>query len=328
MPERKAVFRQNPNSNFGFASILFTVMLKGQKPPTMPVQNIGKLRLLCVSSMLVLQLGFLVAFLLAQDVTWVTVEGTASMQDISKEEARRRSVEDATRRAVEKVVGTNISAETLIVNLRLSGSILGAIPYGRVVDKKIVEEGVVNIHDEKHDGSSVVYKVKMKAAVAEETTGADPDFRLEASLNRSSFKDGDEMIIRIKPKKDCYVSVFTILEDEKIVRLIPNQLKADNALKADATFFFPDENDKTKGIRLRVHTPEGKDAVTETIYVLGLKQPIDFNAAKFQEGIYGVYNGQTAFMNDLINEIVGIPLSERAEQLMPYQIIKDSGGVE
>ncbi|HID30272.1 MAG TPA: DUF4384 domain-containing protein [Desulfobacterales bacterium] len=286
----------------------------------MPAQTIVKLAVSSVSWILVLQFAFLVPLPLAQDVTWVTVEGTAPMEDISKEEARTRSVEDATRRAVEKVVGANISAETLIVNLRLSGSILGAIPYGRVVDRKIVEEGVVNIHDEKHDGSSVVYKVKMKAAVAEETTGADPDFKLQASLNRSSFNDGDEMVIRIKPKKDCHVSVFTILEDEKIVRLIPNQLKPDNSLKANETFFFPDENDKGKGLRLRVHTPEGKDAVTETIYVLGLKQPIDFNAGKFQEGIYGIYNGQTAFMNDLIKEIVGIPLSERAEQLMPYQI--------
>jgi hypothetical protein len=292
----------------------------------MPIQCVVKLRVSSVLSILVLQFAFLVPFLLAQDLTWVTVEGIAPMQDISKEEARSRAIEDATRKAVQKVVGANISAETLIVNLRLSGSILGAIPYGRVVDKKIVEESVVNIHDEKHDRSSVVYRVKMKAAVAEETTGADPDFRLEASLNRSSFKDGDEMVIRIKPKKDCYISVFTILEDEKIVRLIPNQLKEDNSLTANETFFFPDENDKKKGIRLRVHTPEGKDAVTETIYVLGLKQPIDFNAGKFQEGIYGIYNGQTAFMNDLIKEIVGIPLSERAEQLMPYQIIKDSGG--
>ena len=294
----------------------------------MPVQTIVKLTVSCAFSILVLQFAFLVPFLFAQDVTWVTVEGTAPMKDVSKEEARRRSVEDGTRKAVEKVVGANISAETLIVNLRLSGSILGAIPYGRVVDKKIVEESVVNIHDDKHDGSSVVYKVKMKAAVAEETTGADPDFRLEASLNRSNFKDGDEMVIRIKPRKDCYVSIFTILEDEKIVRLIPNQLKPDNSLKANETFFFPDKNDKGKGIRLRVHTPEGKDSVRETIYVLGLKQPVDLNAGKFQEGIYGTYNGQTAFMNELIKEIICIPLSERAEQLMPYQIIKGNGGIK
>lgn len=39
-------------------------------------------------------------FLPAQDATWVTVEGTAPMQDISKEEARSRAIEDAMRKAV------------------------------------------------------------------------------------------------------------------------------------------------------------------------------------------------------------------------------------
>jgi len=287
-----------------------------------------KAKFLCILSIFVLQFALSVPFLIAQDVTWVTVEGTAPTGDGSKEEARSRAVEDAICKAIEKVVGINISAETLIVNLRLSGGILGAIPYGKVVDKEIIEESVVNIHEKGHEKPSVVYRVKMKAAVAEETTGADPHFSLEASLNQSSFRDGDEMLIRIKPTKDCYVSVFTILEDEKILRLIPNRLKADNFLTANKTFSFPDETDKRKGIRLKVHTPEGKDAVTESLYVLALKQHPDFDTDRFQEGIYGVYNGQTAFMNDLIREIVGIPLSERAEKLVPYQISKSNGGAK
>jgi len=74
-----------------------------------------------------LQCAFFVPFLLAQDVTWVTVEGTAPMEHISKEEARGLAIEDAMGKAVEEVVGANISAETLVVNLRLSGSILGVV---------------------------------------------------------------------------------------------------------------------------------------------------------------------------------------------------------
>ena len=68
--------------------------------------------------------------------------------------------------------------------------------------------------------------------------------------------------------------------------------------------------------------PEKKDAVTETIYMLALKQPLKSNAAGFREGIYGIYNGETAFMKDLIKEIVAIPLGKRTEKLMQYQIRK------
>ncbi len=281
-----------------------------------------------VLSIFVLQFVILVQSLPAQDIQWITVEGIALMEDTSKEEARNRAIEDAMHKAVEQVVVSNISIETLLVNLRLSGSIDGVIPYGRVVDKEIIEEGVEPILKKGQAVPSLRYRVRMKAGVDEETTGADPHFRLEASLNRSSFNDGDEMLIAIKPTKDCYVSVFIILEDEKVLRLIPSQLKEDNFLKANQTFFFPDEDDKTSGIKLRVHTPEEKDAVTETIYILALEQPLKSNAAEFQEGIYGIYNGETAFMRDLIKEIVDIPPGKRAEKLMQYQIRKKNKGVK
>ena len=282
----------------------------------------GNHRILCVLSIFVLQFAIPVPSLPARNVQWVTVEGIALMEDTSKEEARNRAMEDAMHKAVEQVVGINISVETLLVNLRLSGSIVGVIPYGRVVDKEIIEEGVEPILKKGQTVPSLQYRVRMKVIVAAETTGADPYFRVNASLNRPSFNDGDEMLITIKPTKDCYVSVFIILEDEKVIRLIPNRLKKDNFLKADQTFSFPDNDDKTKGIKLRVHMPEEKDAVTETIYILALEQPLKSNAAGFQESIYGIYNGETAFIKDLIKENIAIPPGKRAEKLMQYQIRK------
>jgi hypothetical protein len=274
----------------------------------------------------VLNIVLFVPFVSAEDVTWVTVEGTASMEHTVKKKARARAIEDAVQKAVEKAVAAELSVETLVVNLRLSGGLATAIPYGRVVDKKIIEEGVVNIHTEGEDKASVVYRVRMKAGVVEETTGVDNSFRIESSLNRPGFKDGDEMKLKIRSTKDCYIAVFIIAEDEKVIRLIPNRYKKDNFLKSGNTFSFPDVNVTEKGIKLRAHVPEKKDAVTETVYVFALKRPFTFDTARFQEGVYGSYNGRTAFVNELIKEIVRIPLSERAEQLIQYQISKDKRG--
>jgi len=275
-----------------------------------------------VLKLFILQFVFPIPFARAEEVTWVTVEGTAALADISKTEARSRAIADARRKAVEKVVGVDISAETLVVNFRLSGSLIGAIPYGRVVDSEIIEETVDSSNQDK---DSQTYRVKMKASVAEETAGGDPNFRLEAYLNRASFRDGDEMRMSIRSTQDCYISVFIILEDEKIIRLIPNRFKTYNFLQANETFLFPDENDTALGITLKVHAPEGDKAVTETLYIVAFKQDLTFDNAGFQEGIYGVYDGQTAFIQDLIKEIISIPLSERAEKLMQYEIRKTTG---
>jgi hypothetical protein len=48
---------------------------------------------------------------------------------------------------------------------------------------------------------------------------------------------------------------------------------------------------------------------------------------KVQEGIFGVFNGKTIFMKDLIREVVGIPLKNRAEALMQYEIRKTKKGM-
>jgi hypothetical protein len=135
---------------------------------------------------------------MGKDITWVTEEGTSALVSISREEARDRAVKDAQNKAVGKAVGADISEESLVINFRLSGSIVNAIPYGRVTDTAIIEEGVVNVHRDGQQSPSRVYKVKIRAGVVEEKSGADASFRIEASLDRSSYKDGDEMVLKIR----------------------------------------------------------------------------------------------------------------------------------
>ncbi len=260
------------------------------------------------------------SFLLAQELTWVTAEGTALMDNGGEEDVKEIALKAAEQNALEKVVGENISAEAIIVNLRLSGGILGAIPYFRVVKKEILEEDVLEVVKNGEATASLTYKVKIKAGILEESEDAGPGISFNASLNKTSFKNGDEIQVRITPAKDSYVSIFNILEDEKILRLLPNRFKQDNLLKANETFHFPSTSDKARGLSLIAHTPEGKKSTTEIFLILALNQPLEIDNGKFQEAIFGEYDGKTAFMNDLIKQIVSIPYSDRGERLIQYEI--------
>jgi hypothetical protein len=258
-----------------------------------------------------------------EELTWVTVEGIASIGQAGREEARTRALDDAMRQAREQVIGSSISVESLAINMKLSGGIASAIPYLRITEKQILEEGVTSAGEGKNAATSLMYRVVVKAGVAEERAGADASFRVEASLNKSSFKNGEEMQIHIKPTRDCHVSVFIIMEDGKALRLLPNRFKSDISLKAGKAFSFPDAADKQKGITLVAHADD--HTVKESLYVLALNQPFSYDV-RFQEGIYGIYDGNTAFLNDLVSEIVGIPLGDRAEKLVQYQIMTEAKG--
>jgi len=283
-----------------------------------------RIRQLSVITLLLFQCAVFVRALSAQDVRWVTVEGEAPVEQ-GKEDARKQAIDDALRNAVREALGSTVSIETLIVNLRLSGGIMGSIPYGRVVEHMILEEGEVAARSEGKKKSSRVYRVKMKAGVAEDASGMDPAFSVQSSLNNSSFRDGDVMLITIRSTKDCYIAIFSITEDGKVIQLIPNRFKPNNFIKANTSFQFPDKEDRGKGITLKAHLPAKTNAVTESIYVIATKQPILINPG-VQEGIFGIYDGKTAFMGDLIRDIVTIPLSERTEKLMQYQVIQKKGG--
>ncbi len=155
----------------------------------------------------------------------------------------------------------------------------------------------------------------------EETNGTDASFAIDAALNSFNYKDGDEMILSVTPSSDCFIAVFEIMEDNRVLRLIPNSFKNNNFVEAFETFTFPDETDRQKGISLNAHVPKGKNTSSEILYVLALQHPFNINSA-IQQGIFGLYKGQTAFINNLIKEVVTIPINERAEKMVQYKISK------
>lgn len=130
------------------------------------------------------------------------------------------------------------------------------------------------------------------------------------------------MEIRATPSRDCYLSIFNILEDETAIILFPNRFRQSNFVKANTTFVFPGDADRQKGITLQAFVGEDKQKVDEIFHILALKEPLKFSTAKFQEGIYGIYDGRSALVNDLVKDIVSIPLSHRAEKFIQYRINK------
>ena len=280
-----------------------------------------KFLLICFFFILVLVLFNSPVF--SQDSEWVTVDGIAPIENVTKNEARKMAIANARREAVEKVVGVDILSETMVINYNVSGDVIRTIPYGKVIGQEIIKEEIELIPAKnKGDAPYLAYKIKMRARVIKEKGQTDVFFRLEAELNRTVFREGDLMEIRVTPSRDCYLSIFNILEDETAIILFPNRFKQNNFVKANATFTFPDDTDRKKGITLEAFLGAGKEKEDEIIHILALKEPLHFNTARFQEGIYGIYDGKSAMVSDLVKNIVGIPLSHRAEKFIQYRITK------
>lgn len=253
----------------------------------------------------------------------VTVTGAFPLENITKEGARRKAVEDALRAAVEQVVGLQLMAETLVVNARLSGDLIKTIPHGKVIDKQIVEEWVEQNKPQGDGAPTLMYHVKVKATIQKEQGAVDPYFKVDASLNRSVFKHKDKMVVKVSPTRDAYITIFNLLEDDKVCMLFPTQLSSNNKINAGSKLVFPAEETSLGQVSLKVEVPPGKKSSSEAIYILATKQPVHFDQEKFKEGICVLYDGNTGFISDLMREIVELPLTERTEKFLPYEVVKD-----
>ena len=232
----------------------------------------------------------------AIDSEWVRVEGYASLENVTKQEARTMAINDALRVAIEKVVGVEILSETMVINNEVSGDVICTLPYGKVLDQEILKEDVILVPSKDNGGAPLLtYKVNMKVRVAKEQGKVDPFFRVKADINRKVFKEGDHIEIRITPTKDAYITVFNLLEDQKVLILIPNRFRKNNYVKANSTFIFPNTGDRQKGVTLEAFTGDGKTETREMFHILALKEPLKFDTANFSEGIFGVYDGCSGF---------------------------------
>jgi hypothetical protein len=270
---------------------------------------------------LFLTLALFVDPTMSSETKWVTVDGFASLENVTKVEARKMAIDDARRVAIEKVVGVEILSETMVINSEIAGDVVCSIPYGKVVEQEILKENVILSPQTNKGGAPfLTYKVNMKVLVAKEQGKADPYYRVKATINRTVFKEGDHIELRITPTKDAYITVFNILEDQTVLILIPNRFKKDNFVKANNTLIFPNEEDRKKGISLEAFVGDGKVNTNEMFHIVALKEPINFDSAKFNESIFDSYDGSSGMVSDLVKETVRIPLSQRAELFIHYRI--------
>jgi hypothetical protein len=271
---------------------------------------------------LALCLGVFFGPSLAQASDWLTVAGTAVFSGRDHIRARANAIAEAHQEAVYQVFGKDISAESLFVNLRLSGAIMGVIPCGQVTDSQMIKEKVIPIAGSSASRRHSEYRVELRARVSPCPSETPSGFWVEAGLNKTEFEDGDPVRLTLTASRDCHYYLFNILQDEKVLRLFPNRASSANRLSAGQRISFPSAGagDKAKEIRPIAHLPPNVAQANEAIYVLALRRPVDFSGLGIQEGVFGLYDGRTVFINAMIRVVATIPVNQRAEQLIRFQI--------
>ena len=130
----------------------------------------------------------------------------------------------------------------------------------------------------------------------------------------------DELTFDIWASKNCYLYLFNILSNDSVSLLIPNSYIRDNYYSVDKEV---QEFEKgLSNLSFEVALPPGKDYVIEALYIVAMKNKLDFVSNSLNGSEAGIIPGYQAAIADIQAWMIQVPRDQRTEALKSFEIRK------
>ena len=261
------------------------------------------------------------SFASAETKKWEIGEASVSMATRTLEEARDEARRKAILDAIEKVAGVHIRSELIVQEGMESSLILERIhslSYAHCIDREILEEKPVSDAQSKQAS----YYVRLRAQIAVEEGKRDTGFRIEAEMNRTVFQEMDEMSIRVRPTRDCYLTIFDVMPGGKVSVLVPNRYHPSGFVRKGEEFVFPGREDLERGIHLRAVLLTGSSRSVERMLVVATLDDEDLVGSDFSEGIDGLFKeeDEASLVDRVFKKLVRIDPARRTTAVVPFEV--------
>lgn len=257
----------------------------------------------------------------AQRGKWVKVEKSSNLtEDVTIRALKQELMAQARREAVVQVTGQQITATQQLTTseTQLEGEFKTFENFVEMmtteVSGKIVEEKEPSFELELR-GQTVYLSLAYEGKVAKESVEPDPSFFLEFTTSRSTYELGEPVEMTVKPSKDSYITIFSILPDNSVAVIFPNAYMADNKVSKFEVRSIPNASEKKILEFTTAETDDLKAPYAEMLLCVATKKPFEFDAPA--EGT----DYSTAFTK--INKLLmSIPRDERVQAFTQYSVVK------
>jgi len=236
--------------------------------------------------------------------------------DISRNQACDNARETAKSKAIAMVTGEKVSFEQQLqcfqnprkgeerkCEINQNSSVL---VEGRIGKSETISETVKTVP------GAQVCTVLMVVDVVPPSVESDPSFDLQLELNRTNFRQGDSLSIRVSPTAPMFIHIFnwrSAFNKENVVKIFPNDIDKDNYITKSIS--IPAKNGEAKySLEMDWDAPTGydKDALNESIIVVASKKPIPWLS------VYDIQRFKEKLME--------IPLNQRRVVQRSYILLK------
>jgi hypothetical protein len=208
--------------------------------------------------------------------TWVAATGGVRFGDQdTKHQAFAQAIGEARRKAMDTLLGVRIdhsfmdfqSENTLRGEFILTEKLLRVTQLGRAIKENVLWVGPVD------DPGCLACRIEaqIQTCLVPEKEKSDKDFRVTVRINRSSYQNGDEVLITITSTRDSYLYIYNVDMDFRAALIAPNKYVPSVRVNAGETWVYPSDALRAKGVRATAHLLPGSSVSAETIRVIASK---------------------------------------------------------
>jgi len=244
--------------------------------------------------------GALIVCVLFSPTVWVQqpegcdgtpVEYSVSIQvgeGDTKESLRQRAKEQAEREIIERYCGSVITSTTQVADSQVVADSILQASRGVITDLEALDGGHYESREDKDQPGRPVdfYKLTVRATAARMAGTDDPNFKLQAVMNKAEYSDGETGQLTVTLGEPAYLYIFNVGSDSSISILFPNRIFKDNYV-APGVFHYPSPEQQGQGVNLRFAAAEGQVSqhLREYMEILATKIPLDLSQSKIREAI-------------------------------------------
>ena len=100
--------------------------------------------------------------------------------------------------------------------------------------------------------------------------GCGEEFTTEVRLNRTTFRDGENVVLSVRASQAARLYVVAVSEVNAVI-LIPNRHMPETIVEAGTWLHFPNARLTERGVGLRAKLPDGQTHAEETLIVIALR---------------------------------------------------------
>ncbi|MFQ6115538.1 MAG: DUF4384 domain-containing protein [bacterium] len=251
-------------------------------------------------------------------------------EDMTVVEAKQRARARARNDAIEKALGVNISAGQFLQQFevsRLTGEVIEAgESFAKFIHEsrrgRIIKEGTWIEKDTvlvNPDGTTIIQRIaRNRFYVVAEEKQADPTFKLELSLPKHDYQEGEALSFDVKATQDCYLTVFNLAGNDSVYLIFPNEIEKSNRLLSNRKRKIPGSSNYTFPTSL----PAGKKISVESLIAIATKDSLVFRSRETMKPGTGYAAMWKAGLIDVWQWVSEIDADKRVEAIEFFKIFR------